>query len=321
MKKPKVTLVVGTYKNPSLLISTIEGFIHQSFKEFKVLVVDDNSPSDKEIIDKSISIVDSFNDARIKYIKNDVNIGVPHVYSKWINLVDTEYFYITGAGDKLFTDALSLMVNFLDENPNASLVHGLEKFVRSDNSEYEIKHPDKPKGIYPAFNYLQFHLIGGKNNLGWSQSSSVYRTELFKVKNIPVTNYHYWDHYFHCTYLIHSNQIGFLNEYLAIRHVDSSLVDWASTNVFVNRVERNVQTSRFLNEFETLLLQKAYPVNKYRVINAYKLIKGLFFGGKFNEFHLAFRLAITDLGSVLFSSIFYVLLFPFIQIVKNFKKN
>ena len=47
--KNKLSLAVGTYKNPDLIIRTLKGLLMQSFKDFKIYVFDDNDPNDVEI--------------------------------------------------------------------------------------------------------------------------------------------------------------------------------------------------------------------------------------------------------------------------------
>lgn len=261
MIKSQITLVTGTFKNPDLIIPTIEGFLNQTYKNFKVFIVDDNSPFDKEIIKKSKSIVESFNDSRLFYIKNDVNIGVPYVYRKWISLVDTKYLYICGAGDILLPSAIELMVSLLEKNPDASMVHGIET---KPNGKKDIPLFEKT-GLYDAKVYLKSHLndFGKSKVYNWSQASAVFRTELFNIWNIPVKPFHFWDYYFHCTYLLYSSNIGYVNEYIAIRHNDAKETHIRKLPDFISKVERLYQALEFINEHKTFLISQNHKVYSY----------------------------------------------------------
>ena len=261
MNKPKLTLVFGTYKLPELIIPTLEGFLNQTYKDFVVYVVDDNSPADFEIIQKSKSIVESFNDSRFNYVKNDTNIGVPHVIRKWINLVNTDYFYICGAGDKLYPDALNSMVSFLEKNPNASMVHGLE--IKPNGSE-DVPLFDNT-GSYDAEIYLKSHLndFGKSKIYSWSQCSAVFRTELFKTWNIPVKPFHFWDYYFHCTYLLHSKEVGFIKELFTVRNNDSDDSFYQKISDFTARIERLNQALEFIKENKSILIANNHKVYNY----------------------------------------------------------
>ena len=319
MQKEKLTVILGTYKDPDLLINTLDSLINQSIENFHIYVFDDNHNYDKEIIKKSKKIVNSYNDSRLKYIKNDNNIGVPSVYSKWIDYVETEFFYMCGAGDRLYDDSLELMINFLEKNSKASFVHGLEMFKNHDGSFYEINHPPRETGLYDAKNYLKFHLLGGKKNYGWSQCSALYRTELFKYRDMKVEKYHFWDMYFHCSYLAYSEKIGFINKYLTERNVDHSLKTWSKNNVFTNRVERIIQSSNFIKEYEIILLQKKYPLTYYRFIITLRLFRALFFTNNIDEFYITFLTAFKEFISLLIVVPFRIIFYP-ILLLFNKKK-
>jgi len=314
--KPQVTLVLGTFKNPDLIIPTIKGFLDQTYKNFKVFIVDDNSPFDEEIIKKSKSIVESFNDERLIYVKNDVNIGVPHVFRKWINLVDTKYFYITGAGDFLLPNALSLMVGFLEKHPNASMVHGLE--TKGDNKKEESLFFET--GMVDPRLYLEYHLIGGERSYSWSQSSALFRTELWKIRNIPVVHDHYWDFYFHCKYILFSEKIGYLNEYVAVREKSPfSYETYVIENYLLAKVERLYQALKFIDEHEFYMLLRGYPINNYRYKIAKKLIKQSFYVQQFDEAVYCIFKGFVILFKIIFSKILYYLSRPFGVLFKRKK--
>ncbi|MFT5249097.1 MAG: glycosyltransferase involved in cell wall biosynthesis [bacterium] len=306
INKPKITLVLGTYKVPELIKPTLEGFLNQTYKDFIVFVVDDNSPADVEIIQKSKSIVESFNDPRIHYIKNDVNIGVPHVIRKWINLVNTEYFYICGAGDKLYPNALELMVSFLEKNQKASMVHGLE--IKPNGSK-DIPLFDNT-GSYDAKIYLKSHLndLGKSKIYSWSQCSAVFRTELFKIWNIPVKPFHFWDYYFHCTYLLHSKEVGFIKELLTIRNNDSEDSCFQKLNDFTGRIERLHQALEFIKENKSILIARNHKVYNYTVI-----IKSTLLYYSFRQ-NLSFSESLFCLEKIFSSN----LLFPVVFILNIF---
>ncbi len=310
MDNTKITVVFGTYKEPKLITPSIESLLNSSYKEFKAIVVDDNSPDDYEISLEVKRIVESYNDERISLIKNDINIGVPFVFKKWIDLVETEYFLITGAGDIFDTMAIEEYVKFLDKHPSASFVFAKERFQGIDGNFSELKREEIETGVYEPYKYLEFHLIGGKGNYGWSQASAMYRTEFFKVKNIPVTPYHYWDHYFHMKYLLFSNKVGHINKYLAIRHVEPSLKVWADQNIFVNKVETIYQSYKFINEFETILVSKRYPITRYRIFIIKNLLKQFLKLENIEELFLCSNIFLSLFSKVFMSSLIILILSP-----------
>ena len=308
--KEKISVVFGTYKQPDLIKRTLDSLKLSSYKDLQIFIVDDNHPEDIELIAKTKKIIESYDDTRINYIKNDSNIGVPFVYKKWIDLVKTPYFLICGAGDYLLQDSLKIMIEFLENNPTASFVFGKEKFEESNGRYTEVKRKKCETGIYEPKKYLEFHLVGGKNILGWSQASALYRTEFFKVKNIPIKPYHYWDQYFHLTYLLFSNMVGYIDEYLANRHVEPTLSMWSHTNVFTNYMETIYQSKRFIDEYEFLLVAKKYPVTKYRLLIIKNVIRKFLRLKNINEILISTSLIFGILSKLFFSFLTYVILLP-----------
>ena len=273
MQQKALTVVFGTYMNPELIIPTLDGLRDQTFKDFEVYVVDDNPPTESEYIERAKEIISNYDDLSIHYIKNDINLGVPHVFRLWVSLVKTRYFYICGAGDRLLPHAFGLMVNFLDQNPKSSMVHALESFEDEQGGVVKNKELFSSTRNVASALYLESHLIGGNPRLGWSQCSAVFRTQFFNIKNVRVTPYHYWDHYFHMVYLLYSDQIGYINDFVTVRNVDNGLIDWANNNVLINRIETLYQALKFIDEFEINLINRKLPVNKYRLIIIFKLLK------------------------------------------------
>jgi len=316
--EPLVTIIIGAYKRPSSLKQTIDSILNQTYQNFIFYIVDDNHPDDSIIIQQTFEIIRKYDDDRIIHIRNSSNIGVPFVYKKWLDLVKTKYYLIGGDGDVLEQNTIQKFVDYLENHPRSSLVYGLEKFRRKDGSEYEIKHPQRESGEYSAFKHLEFYLNANSDNLGWGYA--MYRTDFYKVKNVKVTYYHFWDHYFRCNYLLFSENVGYINEYLAIRHIDTNLISWARQNQFTNRIERLIQTSKFIDEFEVQLIQKNYPINYYRFRNALKILKRIGFCQCVDEFYLATRVALGDLLLVFGIGTIRMVLYPLLKLHNLFGK-
>jgi len=306
--EPLVTIVVGAFKRPSVLAQTIESILSQTYRNFIFYIVEDNYPNDLEIVEETRKVISKFDDDRLIHIRNSTNIGVPFVYKKWLDLVKTKYYIIGGDGDMLENYAIQQYVDFLENHPRSSLVYGLEKNRKDTGEEYPSRYLDRESGEYSAFEYLQYKFIRGRQALGWGYV--MYRSDFYKVKNIRVTNYHYWDHYFQCTYLLFTDKVGYINNNMAIRHIDPSASTWASTNPFLYHLERKVQSSKFIDEYETHLIQKGYPVNKYRLNNALHIFLKLGFVKKGSEFKLALRIAFIDFASVLSTGLIWLITLP-----------
>lgn len=310
MYNKKISIVFGAYKEPKLITRTLDALVASEYKDIIIYIIDDNNPKDINIIIKTKEIIDSYMDSRIHYLKNDFNIGVPFVFNKWIDLIKTPYFLICGAGDSLLPNSLMIMYDFLEKNPDSSFVFGKEKFKEINGTYSEVKREPYKTGVYDPDRFLKFHLVGSKNVLGWSQSSALYRTEFFKVKNIPVKPFHYWDQYFHLTYLLFSKKIGYIDEYLAIRHVEPELFNWSKNNVFTNYLETIYQANQFINEYEFLLTAKKHPVTKYRILIVWNVIRKLPRLKNLNEILVSTSIITGIIGKLIFSFLAYLFLLP-----------
>ncbi len=66
---PKVSIVIPTYNRPELLKQAIRSVLAQTYQDFEIIVVDDGMKERGE------SVVSSFRDARIRYLKNEASLG------------------------------------------------------------------------------------------------------------------------------------------------------------------------------------------------------------------------------------------------------
>ena len=76
MNNPLVTIAIPAYKC-DYLKDAIQSAINQTYNNIEILIVDDKSPYDV------YSIVNTFNDSRIRYIRNSENIGGEDPANNW----------------------------------------------------------------------------------------------------------------------------------------------------------------------------------------------------------------------------------------------
>ena len=112
MKTPTVSFVIPCYNLAHLLRDCIDSILSQSYGDFEVIVMDDCSP------DKTKEVAQSFNDPRVKYIRNESNLGALRNYNKGISLSSGKYVWLISADDYLRTPyVLNRYVDVLDSNP------------------------------------------------------------------------------------------------------------------------------------------------------------------------------------------------------------
>ena len=117
---PRVSVLTPIYNtNPLHLREMIESILNQTFTDFEFLILND-SPENKEIE----KIVKSYKDKRIKYFKNDKNMGITPSRNKLIDMACGEYIAVFDHDDISVPTRLEQQVDFLDKNPHVGVVSG-----------------------------------------------------------------------------------------------------------------------------------------------------------------------------------------------------
>lgn len=117
MQTPTVSFVVPCYKLAHFLPECINSILSQTYANFEVLIMDDNSP------DNTPEVAASFQDQRVRYIRNNPNLGHLRNYNKGITLSRGKYVWLISADDYLRKPyILAKYVDLLDKHPNIGYV-------------------------------------------------------------------------------------------------------------------------------------------------------------------------------------------------------
>jgi glycosyltransferase involved in cell wall biosynthesis len=95
MHKPAVSFIVPCYKLAHLLPECVNSILGQTFQDFEILIMDDNSP------DNTAEVAASFSDPRVKHVRNDPNLGHLRNYNRGIELSRGKYIWLISADDYL----------------------------------------------------------------------------------------------------------------------------------------------------------------------------------------------------------------------------
>lgn len=133
---PKVSVLTPIYNTkPAHLRECIKSILNQTFKDFEFLILND-SPDNKEIE----KIVLSYKDKRIKYIKNEKNLGISASRNKLLDLASGEYIAVFDHDDISLPQRLEKEVAFLDSNPDFGVVSSWMQFF--EDSDFLLKNPE-----------------------------------------------------------------------------------------------------------------------------------------------------------------------------------
>lgn len=104
---PLVSVVLPTYNRASILGHAIRSVLDQTFRNFELIVIDDNSK------DATASVVASFADPRVRYERNEENLKLPRGLNKGFALSRGEFLTWTSDDNMYGPDALARMVAVL----------------------------------------------------------------------------------------------------------------------------------------------------------------------------------------------------------------
>ena len=115
--KPVVSFVVPCYRLAHLLPECIHSILAQTYRDFEILIMDNCSPDDTP------EVARSFNDPRIRHIRNEVNIGHIRNFNKGIELSRGEYVWWISPDDLLnSTRVLERFVDVMARNRGVGYV-------------------------------------------------------------------------------------------------------------------------------------------------------------------------------------------------------
>ena len=121
---PLVSILISTYNRSRLLRRAVGSVLMQDFADFELVIIDDCSTDDTQ------QVVASINDPRIRYIRNDTNIGAKlgdraHVQRFVYEIMRGKYFvYLCDDDYWLLPDLLSRQIAAFRQYDNVAIVIG-----------------------------------------------------------------------------------------------------------------------------------------------------------------------------------------------------
>jgi glycosyltransferase involved in cell wall biosynthesis len=107
---PRVSVVMSVHNGEKYLRDAIESILGQTFSDFEFIIIDDGSS------DGSAEIVAAYSDQRIRFIRNEQNIGLTRSLNKGLDLADGAYIARMDSDDISLPERLAKQVAFMDTN-------------------------------------------------------------------------------------------------------------------------------------------------------------------------------------------------------------
>ena len=116
-KAPKISVLIPTYNYAHFLDESIQSVLNQSFRDFELIIVDNNSTDNTdEVVAKYLE------DSRVSYHKNSENLGLVGNWNKCLSYSHAEYIKFICADDKIHPEMLDKFYAAMELYPNVSLI-------------------------------------------------------------------------------------------------------------------------------------------------------------------------------------------------------
>lgn len=108
--QPLLTVVMPVYNGEKYLKEAIDSVLNQTFRDFDFLIINDGST------DKSFDIINTYNDRRIKLVKNERNRGIAYCRNVGLQLAKGEFLAWFDCDDINELTRFEKQINFLRNN-------------------------------------------------------------------------------------------------------------------------------------------------------------------------------------------------------------
>lgn len=115
---PKITVFMAAFNSADYISDSIQSILDQTFHDFELLIVNDGST------DRTIEVVETFRDDRIRLIHNDKNRGLTYTRNVAMTAARAEFIAILDSDDIAAKNRLELQYDFFQQNPTYALCGG-----------------------------------------------------------------------------------------------------------------------------------------------------------------------------------------------------
>lgn len=174
MKKssPIVTIAIPCYK-VAFLDKAITSALNQTWRNIEVIVVDDASPDD------ILSIVNRFSDDRLRYIRNDKNLGSLNPALNWnrcLELAKGEFFCLLCDDDIYKPEFVEILLSLSNNYPECDTFRARAEVINANESVIE-RYASSP--IIESWDDYLWHVAHGYRTQ--TVSEWMYRTSALRA--------------------------------------------------------------------------------------------------------------------------------------------
>ena len=128
---PRISVIMPAYNAEKYIREAIDSILAQTYTDFEFIIIDDAST------DATASIVESYSDERIRFFRNEHNMGVANTLNRGLDLAVGEYIARMDSDDISLPERFAKQVEFMDTHTDV-IVCGSNAIVFGDGiNEYK----------------------------------------------------------------------------------------------------------------------------------------------------------------------------------------
>jgi glycosyltransferase involved in cell wall biosynthesis len=135
---PRVSVGLPVYNGETYLEEALDSLLAQTYSDFELIISDNASTDRTEKICRAYAIEHK----RIRYFRNEVNIGGALNHNRVFELSRGEYFMWAGHDDLRAPEYLQRCVEVLDQNPRIVLCYTKTQDIDAEGRSLPTKHAD-----------------------------------------------------------------------------------------------------------------------------------------------------------------------------------
>lgn len=133
--RPTFSVLIPTYNSEKIIGATLRSILDQTFSDFELIITDNAST------DKTEKVIKSFQekDQRIKYFKNESNLGYPRNLECARQLAIGKYLYLMGSDDILAQGALQITLDAFKMDKDVGVVTRPYYWFEKDDIDVPVR--------------------------------------------------------------------------------------------------------------------------------------------------------------------------------------
>ncbi len=130
MKTPNISVIMPVYNGEQYLRQAIESILTQTYKDFELIIINDGSTDNTE------SIILSYDDSRIRYVRNDTNLKLIKTLNKGLSLAKGKYIARMDADDIAVNTLFERQIHTFESDDSIDIVNISTYEMSSDGKHY-----------------------------------------------------------------------------------------------------------------------------------------------------------------------------------------